>query len=537
MVLFNFDLSRTLNALDVGNDNLQKIREAWDLASQQEREATAQKAILDDLSPFLSLNPENTQPGFLSTQLSSGPSDNRIQRRVEQQFYQRTDYFSITYYDKYLGSPRNFAFSLLPAIENTIRPSVQGQTVPGVTPGIMIHTKMRHRAVLIPGSTPIYQSIGLESVEIRLCGLFTGNENPLAPRGKSSLFTDTAEANVVSGYDVAQFFRENIVIPGTPVELNIFASSGHIDVTGGSLSELEQRAGLIHITGTLLVSELRTFTARASRDYYCIDGYLINYKLEKRADPEGTGASADIKACLQKAEQYKKDKALAKETAAAQTKALAGPGTVSIPVSETRRALDVYTADIKSGPGSEFQTVTTLKHGDRLQLTGQLNNGWAQLADGNWIQATYVKFSAPNVGPGVIGTGGSTLPPFDPNCLRILKNANVDVSQLNNNLEEPPTEKPPASELDGDGSSMVIKGVGPFSLNIRKTGLNSDEITKQLQSLGTSATLIRTTSKDSVSVGPLDNTTANSLYAKYEAAQFTIHIYTSEPQGAPSATR
>ena len=136
-----------------------------------------------------------------------------------------------------------------------------------------------------------------------------------------------------------------------------------------------------------------------------------------------------------------------------------------------------------------------------------------------------------------IGTGGNTLPPFDPNCLRILKNANVDVSQLNNNLEEPPAEKPPATELDGDGSSMVIKGVGPFSLNIRKTGLNSDEITKQLQSLGTSASLIKTTSRDSVSVGPLDNTTANSLYAKYKAAQFIIHVYTSEPQGAPSAAR
>jgi len=537
MVLFNFDLGRTLDALDVGANNLQKIRDAWNLSSQEEREATAQKAILDDLSPFLSLNPENTQSGFLSTELISGPASNRISQAIEQQFYQRTDYFSITYYDKYVGKARNFAFSLLPAIENSIRPNIPGQTVPGVMPGIMIHTKMRHRAVLIPGGTPVYQSIGLEAVEIRLCGLFTGNENALAPKGKSALFTDSPELNVVSGYDVAQFFRENIVIPGTPVELDIFASNGHIDVTGDSLSELEQRAGLVRITGTLLINELRTFSARASRDYYCIDGYLINYKLEKRADPEGSGAAADIKACLQKAEEYKKNKASAKEAAKSQTQALAGPGLVVLPESEYRRALDIYTAEVKSGPGAQFPTVGRAKQGDSLQLTGRLDNGWAELADGNWIQATYVKFSAPNVGPGVIGTGSTPFPPFDPNCMRILKNANVDVSQLNNDLEEPLAERPPANELDGDGSSKVIKGVGPFSLNVMKSGLDSNQVSEQLKRLGTEAGLIKVISGQSVSVGPLDNTTANLLYGRYKEAQFTIYTYTSEPGGTPSAAR
>lgn len=327
---------------DIPAEDLQEVMDSWGEHAEELAEDNARESILNDLSPYLEYEEEDNFVGFQQSIITSGggPSTNNFQ------YYQREDHFSIKYYDKYKGKGRHFLFSLLPAVETSFR--FPGKSVPGVMPGIMIHTKMQHRGITIPGGTPVYQSIGLESVEIRLCGLFSGDEDVLGDSAGPARFTDRPEGNVVSGYDLAQFFRQEVVIPGVPVDLDIYASNGQI--TEGGESVLAQVGGTVHITGQLLIKDFRSFSARASRDYYMIDGFLINYELEKRADPEGTGAAADIEACEAEAEAYRKEKADGKKPETLSLQCLrilsnAGLDTKDLTESETAAAANASAAN------------------------------------------------------------------------------------------------------------------------------------------------------------------------------------------------
>jgi len=266
-------------------------------------EEAAVRSILSDLSPNLQYEDESQNGfsayGYLDSIVSSGGDSARITRLFDPD---RQDYFGIKYYDKFTGKGRYFRFSLLPAIENKISPLIPGQTVPGVQPGIMINTAMRHRNILIPGSTPVYQAIGLESVEIRLCGLLSGDETVINDTPGPITFTDNELGNATSGYDLAQFFREEVVIPGVPVDVEIYASAGQV---APLQREGANPNGSIKINGSLLIKSFRSMSARASREYYCIDAFLINYKLEKRADPKGTQSAADLEICQLSAQQWR----------------------------------------------------------------------------------------------------------------------------------------------------------------------------------------------------------------------------------------
>ena len=468
MTLFNFEPIRSSigEGLESIGDLVEILREAQDASNTQNAEVSlpSPAAIDLDMQRRAYVDLQNRQ-GNLDLVLTSGPGPNAVSNPVTINTVHTDNTFSITYYSKAEGKPIHFVFALMPAIESSTRPIVQGQTVPGVAPGIVINTKMRHRAMLIPGGTPVYQSIGLESVDIRLCGLFSGDEW-LGTASTKTFFRDEPSEAGTNGYNMAQYFRQNVVIPGVPVDLNISASRGFIMEHAGSPT-FNTDAGRVNIKGKLLITDFRSISARATRDYYCIEGYLINYELEKRADPEGTGVAADIKACELEAENYRKNKAEV------------------ITVTPTVTNNNVYVDDstfnvmarVSSLPdGVPTQLVLTNSY---MYFQGQLFVGILQNSDFYWVSGDLIPenlrsvyTSTPPVGDGYpismlsYGLPGRKLityntmdsiitGEFNLQCLRILRNAGLDTKGLDKPEVSTTTEQPNSPPPDGSGTATT----------------------------------------------------------------------------------
>lgn len=64
-----------------------------------------------------------------------------------------------------------------------------------------------------------------------------------------------------------------------------------------------------------------------------------------------------------------------------------------------------YNLNIRSGPGTEFPAVNTLRRGTSITITGNYRNGWAQLTNGSWVAGNLI--SSNPVGGGGGGSGGT----------------------------------------------------------------------------------------------------------------------------------
>ncbi|MGG6283696.1 hypothetical protein ACQ4M3_19115 [Leptolyngbya sp. AN03gr2] len=214
-------------------------------------------------------------------------------------------YFKITYYAPD-GKQRSFVFSLLPAIENHIPIQSVGARVPEVKTGIYITTRMRHRNIAIPGSTPVMQSIGPDSTTMTLTGLFIGNElydtqnsiNPIP-------FNDTAGQQ--SAFEISRIFNQEIVLPSIPVFIDIFASSGsNFSAIWGAVPERFTR---LYVRG--IITAFRSCTSRENRSYYALDIILTEYLQRNRVNPEipeEVRAQEQLKgSCVVDFERYKKE--------------------------------------------------------------------------------------------------------------------------------------------------------------------------------------------------------------------------------------
>jgi uncharacterized protein YraI len=49
-----------------------------------------------------------------------------------------------------------------------------------------------------------------------------------------------------------------------------------------------------------------------------------------------------------------------------------------------------YNVNIRSGPGTQFAAVNTLRPGTAIALTGRYENGWAQLTNGSWVAGNLI---------------------------------------------------------------------------------------------------------------------------------------------------
>ena len=214
----------------------------------------------------LNIDPvEDTTPELM---LPSNAEANALQDANAEEF--RIKYSGVD------GSTKYFAFSLLPAIESTLRGNNHGQTVPEVKPGILVRTKMNYKKFNVPGGHSVYQSLGVDQTILQLTGLFIGVEGEETSfPADALLYGDNAGfgranpeySNVDAGRS-ARLFMDNVVHSGSPIEILIKSRAT------SSLSNNE----FINLEYKCLIQDFRSFFTRHDRTYYSIDALVISTK-------------------------------------------------------------------------------------------------------------------------------------------------------------------------------------------------------------------------------------------------------------------
>lgn len=170
-------------------------------------------------------------------------------------------YFKVTYTDL-LGETQDYNFSLLPAIESKFSSGPTAQ-VPEVKPGILLKTSMNIKRFLIAGGPPVFQTLGIEQTMFQIVGLFIGNEGTrgLGEAGAAQLYRLKA---TLDAQRAARVFDQEVVQPGRPVTLSLFASSS-------------EYAAAIKVDYKCLLQNLRVFIVRSDRVYYSLDALVLEY--------------------------------------------------------------------------------------------------------------------------------------------------------------------------------------------------------------------------------------------------------------------
>lgn len=176
--------------------------------------------------------------------------------------FSETSGFKIEYVD-YLGSKKEYLFSLLPAMESKFSGGATAQ-VPEIKPGILAKTSMNIKRFLIPGGPPVFQVMGIEQTILQLVGLFIGNE------GVGTEGTGAANAlykpllATLNAQKTSQIFDREVVQSGQPVILSVSSASSKFD-NGLSLQY------------KCLLQNFRVFIARSDRVYYAMDAIVLEY--------------------------------------------------------------------------------------------------------------------------------------------------------------------------------------------------------------------------------------------------------------------
>lgn len=194
------------------------------------------------------------------------------------------DKFMISYKDL-AGTKKEYYFDLLPAIEN--RGSRFGNAdVPEVKPGILQRIDTKHKNILIPGSTPVVQTIGINNTMLNLVGCFTGEEkiniDPASNRAglleNNVLYGSPGELtnkNVSSNKNAKQFM-DDVVLPGTAVDLEINSTNFGGELNGSNSEE--------NIKYTGVIISFKFYSMRQNRTYYTIDMLVTRYNTRTTAN-------------------------------------------------------------------------------------------------------------------------------------------------------------------------------------------------------------------------------------------------------------
>jgi hypothetical protein len=179
----------------------------------------------------------------------------------------RENVFVIKYIDNETEKDNYFNFALLPAIEAT---SNRGQNgVPEVKPGVVTMTNMKYKNFLVPGSTPVIQTIGVQSTMHQFVGAFIGSENIAVLAKRASLnhvyrldgmanppYNDTDNA-----FMKAKLFDRKVVQSGRPITMTLTSD--------------------VSYTYEGVVVGFKFYTVRADRAYYTLDVLTTVYPHQK----------------------------------------------------------------------------------------------------------------------------------------------------------------------------------------------------------------------------------------------------------------
>lgn len=167
--------------------------------------------------------------------------------------------FTITFINNETKKKEYFNFALLPAIETNASKGQGG--VPEVKPGVITMTNMKYKNFIIPGATPVVQSIGVQNTVHQFVGAFIGSETITAQPQRPSLshiyrtgdYTqETAPwTTQESSFNKAKRFDHYVVQSCRPITLKMVS-----DIT---------------YTYEGVVTSFKFYTVRADRAYYIID--------------------------------------------------------------------------------------------------------------------------------------------------------------------------------------------------------------------------------------------------------------------------
>lgn len=166
---------------------------------------------------------------------------------------------------------KSYFFSLLPAMDSAI-PMTASKDVPNALPGLHIRVKANIAKLRVPGSTPIYQHMGIDSVMITVVGMFTGVDGD-KPSPATYLSHATGKDKVgtlmakLDTYGAMQSFYEHAYLSGADLDVEInMARYQAFDVKEGVIRSA--KTGNPRFRGHL--SLLEVAHARSDRTYYTL---------------------------------------------------------------------------------------------------------------------------------------------------------------------------------------------------------------------------------------------------------------------------
>jgi hypothetical protein len=166
---------------------------------------------------------------------------------------------------------KSYFFSLLPAMDSVI-PMTASKDVPNALPGLHIRVKANIAKLRVPGSTPIYQHMGIDSVMITVVGMFTGVDGD-KPSSATYLSHATGKDKVgtlmakLDTYGAMQSFYEHAYLSGADLDVEInMARYQAFDVKEGVIRSA--KTGNPRFRGHL--SLLEVAHARSDRTYYTL---------------------------------------------------------------------------------------------------------------------------------------------------------------------------------------------------------------------------------------------------------------------------
>jgi hypothetical protein len=166
---------------------------------------------------------------------------------------------------------KSYFFSLLPAMDSVI-PMTASKDVPNALPGLHIRVKANIAKLRVPGSTPIYQHMGIDSVIVTVVGMFTGVDGD-KPSPATYLSHATGKDKVgtlmakLDTYGAMQSFYEHAYLSGADLDVEInMARYQAFDVEEGVIRSA--KTGNPRFRGHL--SLLEVAHARSDRTYYTL---------------------------------------------------------------------------------------------------------------------------------------------------------------------------------------------------------------------------------------------------------------------------
>lgn len=183
-----------------------------------------------------------------------------------------------------------FLFSLMPAMETSLRGNNNGMNVPEVKPGISFKTDMNTKKITIPGARPIFQSLSIDKTVIQITAALIGNErvvyrttpdsknqeknNAISQINTSSrgnrlnastlAFNNLTDSESFDAFSSAIYIDTNIVQVGRPILLTIKTNTSIQDEP-------------VYLKLKCLIQSFRYIARYQDRCYYSLDLLSTDY--------------------------------------------------------------------------------------------------------------------------------------------------------------------------------------------------------------------------------------------------------------------